>query len=89
MIKNYFKIAVRNLLRNKTFTWLNLGGLAISLAACMIIFFWARNEFNYDRFGANADRVFRVALRLDVKNQPTKEFGNLTDHWEQGFTERP
>ena len=74
MIQNYFKIALRNLLKNKTFTWLNLGGLSISLAACLIIYFWVEDEMGYDRFGANADRVFRVGLILDVENQPTKQF---------------
>jgi putative ABC transport system permease protein len=74
MIKNYFKIAWRNLWKNKTFTMLNLGGLTISLAACLIIFFWVKDELNYDTAGANADRVFRVALILQAKGQPDKQF---------------
>ena len=74
MIKNYFKIAWRNLWRNKTFTALNLSALTISLAACLIIFFWIRYELSYDRSGANADRVYRVALKLELEKQPVKEF---------------
>ena len=74
MIKNYFKIAWRNLWRNKTFTALNLSALAISLAACLIIYFWISYESGYDNSGTNANRVFRVALKLELENQPVKEF---------------
>jgi putative ABC transport system permease protein len=74
MFKNYFKIAWRNLWKNKTFTLLNLGGLTISLAACLVIFFWVSEELNYDTAGANADRVYRVALTLRAKDQPDKQF---------------
>lgn len=74
MIKNYFKIAWRNLWKNKTFTLLNLAGLSISLAACLVIFFWVSDELNYDTAGANADRVYRVALTLKAKGQPDKQF---------------
>ena len=74
MIKNYFKTAWRNMWKNKTFTTLNLGGLTISLAACLVISLWVKNELQYDRSGANADAVFRVALTLQSKNQPDKHF---------------
>ena len=74
MIKNYFKIAWRNLWKNKTFTALNLSALTISLAACLIIFFWISYELSYDKSGANAERVFRVALKLEIEKQPIKEF---------------
>jgi len=62
MLKNYFKIAWRNLWKNRTFTLLNLGGLTVSLATCLIIYFWASDELNYDTAGKNSDRVFRVAF---------------------------
>lgn len=74
MLKNYFKIAWRNMWKNKTFTALNLGGLTISLAACLVIFLWIKNELQYDQSGTNADAVFRVALTLQSKNQPDKQF---------------
>src|SRR5215467_83896 len=74
MLKNYFKIAWRNMRKNKTFTALNLGGLTISLSACLIIFLWIKDELNYDNTGVNANRVCRVALTLKVKNQPDKDF---------------
>jgi putative ABC transport system permease protein len=74
MIKNYLKIAWRNLWKNRSFTLLNLGGLTISLAACLIIFFWVTSEFSYDTAGANANRVYRVGLTLVAKGQPDKQF---------------
>ena len=74
MIKNYFKIAWRNMWKNKAFTSLNLGGLTISLSACLIIFLWIKDELNYENAASNADRVFRVALTLQAKNQPDKDF---------------
>jgi putative ABC transport system permease protein len=74
MFKNYFKIAWRNLFKNKAFTLLNLGGLTISFAVCIIIFCWVSNELNYDTAGTNADNVFRVALTLQSKGQPDKQF---------------
>ena len=74
MIRNYFKIAWRNLWKNKTFTALNLSALTISLAACLIIFFWICYELSFDKSGVNADRVFRVALKLEIEKQPVKEF---------------
>ena len=74
MFKNYFKIAWRNFFKNKAFTLLNLGGLTISFAACIIIFCWVSDELNYDTAGTNADNVFRVALTLQSKGQPDKQF---------------
>jgi putative ABC transport system permease protein len=74
MIKNYFITAWRNLMRNKAFTILNLGGLTISLAACLVIFFWVKNEFSYDAAATNGSRVYRVALNFKAKGQPDKQF---------------
>ncbi|HLX91968.1 MAG TPA: FtsX-like permease family protein [Puia sp.] len=74
MLKNHFAFAWRNLRNNKTFTLLNLGGLAISFTASLVIFIWVKNELSYDRTGLNADRVYRVALTLQAKGQPDKKF---------------
>ncbi|HEY4335626.1 MAG TPA: ABC transporter permease, partial [Puia sp.] len=74
MIKNYLKIAWRNLWQNRRFTFLNLGGLTTSFAACLLIFFWVSHEFGYDKAGSTADRVYRVALTLHANGQPDKDF---------------
>ncbi|MDB5024716.1 MAG: hypothetical protein JWP78_2471 [Mucilaginibacter sp.] len=58
MIKNYIKIAWRNLLRQKLFSLINISGLAIGLAVCMLIMLYVAHEHSYDRFHKNADRIF-------------------------------
>jgi ABC-type antimicrobial peptide transport system permease subunit len=62
MIKNYFKIAFRNLLRNKEFSFINVFGLALGVASSLILFLVARNELTYDSFHKKADRIYRVTL---------------------------
>ena len=60
MIKNYLKIAWRNLLKHKSFSFINILGLAIGIAACMIIFIYVHNELTYDQYNEKADRIARV-----------------------------
>src|SRR5579872_2919194 len=60
MVKNLFKAAFRNLLKNKRFTVINVLGLALGLATCMLIVFYVFDELSYDRFNTKADRIFRV-----------------------------
>ena len=57
MIKNYIKIAWRNLTRQKLFSLINISGLAIGLAVCMLIMLYVVHEHSYDRFHKNADRI--------------------------------
>jgi len=60
MIKNYLKIAWRNLLKHKTFSLINILGLAIGIAACMIIFIYVHHELTYDQYNSKADRIVRI-----------------------------
>ena len=60
MIKNYIKTAFRGLMKNKGFTFLNVFGLALGLATCMLIVFYVFDELSYDRYNTKADRIFRV-----------------------------
>ena len=62
MLKNYFKTAWRNLLRNKAFSFINVFGLALGVASSLILFLVARNELTYDSFHKKADRIYRVTL---------------------------
>lgn len=66
MIKNFFKIAYRNLLRNKGFSFLNITGLAIGMAAAILILLWIQNEVSYDRFHENKDRIYEVWNRVTM-----------------------
>jgi putative ABC transport system permease protein len=60
MIKNYFKIAWRNLVRNKTFSFINIFGLAIGLACFLLISLYVLDELSYDKFNVNAARIYRI-----------------------------
>lgn len=79
MIKNYFKIAFRNLWKNKGFTFINIAGLAIGLACFILIAMYVVDELSYDRFYPNAERTYRVdgdikfggnQLKLCVSSDP-------------------
>lgn len=60
MYKNYFKIAFRNLLKNKIHSLINIFGLAIGLATSLLILIYVFNEWSYDKFHEHSDRVYRV-----------------------------
>ena len=73
MIKNHFKIAIRNLLRNKSFTAINVFGLAIGITTCLLIMLFVQNELSYDRYNVKADRIVRVVFRGSVQGEKMKE----------------
>lgn len=60
MIKNYFRLAIRNISRNKGFTIINVSGLATGLAAALLILLWIQEEFSYEKFNLNAEHIYRV-----------------------------
>ena len=60
MIKNYFKIAFRNIIRHKAFAAINIAGLAIGMACSIFILLWVQNELSYDRFHKNANEIYRI-----------------------------
>jgi len=62
MLKSYVVIAFRNIQRNLSYTFLNIFGLTLGVAACLIIFLIVRNELGYDSFNTKADRTYRVTL---------------------------
>ena len=70
MFKNYFKIAFRNLSRNKVYSFINIFGLAISLATCILMITYIYGELGYDRNNKNSDRLFRIAYKADKKINP-------------------
>lgn len=60
MIKNYLKISVRNLLKNKLFSFINIAGLAIGMACSILILLWVQDELSYDKFFSNSDSIYRI-----------------------------
>lgn len=60
MLVHYFRIALRNLLKNKLYSGINVFGLAVGLAAVLMIFLYLQFEWSYDEFHADAGRIYRV-----------------------------
>ena len=60
MFKNYFKTAWRNLWKNKTFSFINIAGLALGMTCSLVIMLWLQDELQKDKFHANGKRLFRV-----------------------------
>jgi putative ABC transport system permease protein len=69
MIKNYLKIALRNLWKHKVFSFINILGLTVGMTACFLIFSYIRFETSYDSFHSKADRIYRIVC--DIKT-PTE-----------------
>jgi putative ABC transport system permease protein len=69
MFTNYFKIAWRNLFRNKGFSVTNILGLSIGMTCTMLIFLWVQDELAYDKFQKNYDNIYQVMANRDFNNQ--------------------
>ncbi len=69
MFKNYLKVAVRNLIRYKGHSVINITGLAIGIASCLLLFLWVQDELSYDRYHVNADRIYRVISQAERNNK--------------------
>lgn len=68
MLQNYFKIAVRNLLKHRVYSVLNIFGLGLTVACCLIIFLLVQYQNSFDRFHPNIDRIGRVVTDLQLEN---------------------
>ncbi|HEY4324401.1 MAG TPA: ABC transporter permease [Mucilaginibacter sp.] len=66
MIVNYLKIAWRNMIKNKTFSLINITGLSIGISVCFIIMMYVQNELSYDRYNKNADRIARIQFKATM-----------------------
>ncbi|MGH7450500.1 MAG: ABC transporter permease, partial [bacterium] len=61
MLKNYLKIAVRNLLKHKAYSFINIVGLAMGMTCCILILLYVQRELSYDRFHKDAKQIYRIA----------------------------
>ncbi|MFY8096008.1 MAG: ABC transporter permease [Niveispirillum sp.] len=66
MLKNYLMVAFRNLLKHKLYSAINIAGLAVGLATCVLILLFVRNETTHDRFFTDADRLYQVVIRAQL-----------------------
>ena len=75
MLKNYFKTAWRNLVKNKFYSSINIAGLTIGLSVGLLILLWVQNEFSYDLFNKNAPNI--IKLENMVATGPQGNYGRL------------
>jgi putative ABC transport system permease protein len=69
MFRNYLKIALRNIRKHKGYSFINIAGLAIGVAACFLLFLWVKDELSYDRYHEKADRIFRVISQSEAEGR--------------------
>ncbi len=69
MLKNYFNVAIRNILKHKFFSAINILGMTIGVAACLLIILYITDEVSYDKFHINADRIYQVGLHGKLAGQ--------------------
>jgi putative ABC transport system permease protein len=69
MIRNHLKVAWRNIVRHKGYSFINIFGLAVGMAACLLILLFIKDELSFDRYNQKADRVFRVAAYIRFGGQ--------------------
>jgi putative ABC transport system permease protein len=68
MFKNYAKIALRNFLRHKGFSFINIFGLAVGVACCLMIVLFVLDELSFDRYHENAEQIYRVGINGYINN---------------------
>ncbi|TLV02723.1 ABC transporter permease [Dyadobacter luticola] len=88
MIKNYFKIAWRNLLRNRLYTILNIAGLSVGLACALVVFWFIRFQTTHDHFHKNIDRIYQVTTEFHFDGT-TYSRGVPAPMWKAMRTEMP
>ncbi len=69
MIRSYFTIAVRNLLRRKTYTAINVGGLALGMATTVLLLLWVQDELSFDRFHRNGPHIYRLVRDYNMSGE--------------------
>lgn len=72
MIKNYFKTAIRSLIKNKFYSFLNISGLAIGIGCSILIFLFVQNELSVDSFNDNYDRIYRIGADINIGDRALK-----------------
>ena len=80
MLKNYLKVAIRNLRNHKGYSFINIFGLAVGLACSFFIFLWVQDEMSFNNFHAEEDQIFRVMQhatfggRIGIDNRLESEY---------------
>lgn len=78
MLKNYLKIALRNLLRHKLFSFLNITGLTLGIASCILILLWVKDEVSYDKFHTKSERIYRITETQKISTSSSQELATTS-----------
>src|SRR3569832_237793 len=91
MIKNYFKIAFRNLQRNKIYTFINIAGLTIGLTSCLLVATVVLDDLSYDHHWKNSDDIYRIInvnkSNKNVVEKSSRSFSGLGPSLKKDFPE--
>jgi putative ABC transport system permease protein len=85
MLKNYLKISIRNIFRNKTYSLINILGLSVGIACTILILLWVVDELSYDRFNKNADEIYRIVGDDAVVGKMAVSCGPLAEYMKDNF----
>lgn len=69
MLRNYLLVALRNLMRHRAYSFINIVGLAVGIACCLLILLFVQDELNYDRFHDKADRIYDILRETRSEGQ--------------------
>src|SRR6478735_1084750 len=81
MLKNYFNIAIRNILKHRVFSFINIFGLAVAMSICMGIIMLVADQMMVDRHNPNSDRIYRITsipYWQERNGEPGNEFSTTT-----------
>lgn len=84
MFRNYLKLAVRNMMKHKFFSAINILGMSVGITACLLILLYIFDELSYDRFHVNADRIYQIGLVAKIGDQDIVT-GNTPAPMAEGF----
>jgi len=82
MFKNYFRIAIRNLARNKIYSFINIAGLSLGLASAMLIILYVKDEVSFDRFHKGVNQIYRVTSNNFSKKENKIEYTSNTGYFQ-------
>ena len=77
MFKNYFRVAIRSILKNRLYNLINVGGLAVGLSSCLLIMLFIQHELSYDQWIPESDRVLRAESHTAFRGAPESDSENI------------
>jgi putative ABC transport system permease protein len=78
MLSNYLKIALRNLLRTRVYSFINISGLSLGVACCLLLSLYIHDEFGYDRHHARLDDLYRIGTQFEANVVGFDKLGNVS-----------